>query len=71
LRGEKQALNYSYGKDITFESIRNMNQLRFQKEKLYLVIFEEEVYGYFKFDKENKRHPLKNIMNIGQYLHEI
>lgn len=70
LRGEKQALNFTYTKPLSFDSIRNVNQLRFEKDKYYLVVFENSVIGYFEYEVRDKKHPLRNVFNIGEYLHE-
>lgn len=68
VKGEKQALNFSYGKDLSLDSIKS--KMKFNSNQFYLATYENEELGYFQFNKTNKQHPIKVIMNIGEYLHE-
>lgn len=69
-KSEKQAIEFTYGKSLSFQSIINKYQLKFKEEELYLITYQKSIIGYFKYDPKNKTHPIKNLMNIGEYLHE-
>jgi len=70
VKSEKQALEYTYSKSLSFASIKNKYQLKFKEEEYYLIEYENQILGYFQYNPNHKTHPIKNIFNIGEYLHE-
>lgn len=69
IKSEKQAMNFTYSKNLSFESIAS--NTRFIKGKYYLIKYKNQVLGYVEKDISDKKHPLKNNFNIGNYLKEI
>ena len=69
VKSEKQALEFTYSKSLSLQSIINKYQLKFKENQYYLIEY-NNILGYFQYNPKNKTHPLKNIMNIGEYLHE-
>jgi len=68
LKSEKQAMNFTYSKNLAFESIAS--DIRFIKGKYYLIIFKNKLLGYVEKEKGDKKHPLQNLFDIGEYLKE-
>ena len=60
---DKQALNFTYGKNIKIQSVKYRN---FKENQLYIVTYQDEILGFARF--ENKEFI--NLMNIGEYLQE-
>ncbi len=68
LKSEKQALNFTFGKSLSFDSVKE--GVRFSRGSYYLVVFEKKFLGYVELNKNDKKFPLKNLMNVGEYLKE-
>lgn len=68
IKSEKQAMNFTYSKNLSFESIGS--ETRFIKGKYYLITYKNQVLGYVEKDKADKKHPLQNNFDIGEYLKE-
>lgn len=67
IKSEKQSLNFTYAKSLSLDSV-NCNQ-RLLEDRYYIVEYQETLLGYAKFIQDQK-HPVINIMNIGEYLKE-
>lgn len=67
IKNEKQALNFTYGKDLAKDSIRAFTQMTDKKN--YIVLYQNKIVGYCFLDKSQKV-GFKNLMNIGEYLKE-
>ncbi len=68
LESKKTALNFTYSKNLTFENIPKNFKLKSNYD--YLVLFENTPIGIAKLNKKDKKFPVENIMNIGEYLKE-
>ncbi len=66
IKNEKQALNFTYGKDLHTDSIK---EITLQNNQYYIVKYNKNILGYAKFDK-TKKHQIINKLNIGEYLKE-
>ena len=68
VKNEKQSLNFSYFKSLAISTIE---QMRLLQNRYYIVEFAGVALGYADFDKKNiKKLPIRNLMNIGEYLKE-
>lgn len=71
VKTEKQALNFTYGKNLSRESVFLAQRRRLEEGRMYLIIFDKKPLGYASFTKESKKSiTLHNEMNIGMYLRE-
>jgi len=73
VKSEKQAMNFTYGKDLSIDSIIKVQGKHFKVGIYYLLIYKNLILGYFEYlgnNQKNKKHPLFNLMNIGRYLKE-
>jgi hypothetical protein len=52
IKNEKQALNYTYGKSLSFDSIEKNHPLI--KNKYYIVEYNDNILGYAQIDKTKK-----------------
>jgi len=60
---EKQALNFTYGKDLKIGQVKYQ---QFNNKQLYIVTHKDEILGYAKYYEKE----FNNLMNIGEYLKE-
>jgi hypothetical protein len=64
IKNSKQALNFTYGKNLVLESVKIDNKIK--KNSYYIIKFEDTILGYVKLQEKR----LENLMNIGEYLRE-
>jgi len=67
IKSQKQALNYTYGKSLSLDSVNKNQQL--QDGKYYILESNKIALGYVQY-KKTERFPIFNLMNIGEYLKE-
>lgn len=63
---QRQALDFTYGKSLAMASVKRKE---IEEGKYYLILFKKKILGYVSFRKGD-RFPLRNEMNIGEYLRE-
>ena len=78
LKSKKTLLNFTYSKSLNFEQVKVSKKVL--PNKFHLILFENDALGYIELDEKmysnaknmsNSRYfPLKNKMNIGEYLKE-
>ncbi len=64
LKNSKNAINFTYGKDLKLDAIDK--KIKLEENKMYILLFDEEIIGIIKYEN----NLLKNEMNIGEYLKE-
>lgn len=67
IKSEKRALDFTYGKNLSFDSI--IKEQILINQKYYIISYKDNILGYAQIDKKQKA-PIINIMNIGEYLKE-
>lgn len=68
LKNKKQALNFTYSKDIKINSLKLKNENELKDKKYYILEYNKQILGFVEYNKKNK--ILKNRFNIGEYLYE-
>jgi len=69
ISNRKNALNFTYGKNLSKDMVESFENGDFEEGKYYTVEYEGNVLGYVEFLSKNKM-MFKNKMHIGEYLKE-
>lgn len=68
VKNEQSALHFTYGKNLSFENVKC--RVKVVEGKNYIVLYSGKILGICSLDKKDRKFPLKNEMNIGEYLRE-
>jgi len=71
LKSDKHKVNFTYGKSLSLDSVTKSNNLKYFENKYYLLLSEDDItLGFVEYNLKDKKFPLENKFNIGEYLKE-
>ena len=71
LKSDKHKVDFTYGKSLSFDSIIKSNNLKYTENKNYILLSTDEItLGIVEYNLKDKKFPLENKFNIGEYLKE-
>ena len=71
LKSDKHKVDFTYGKSLSLDSITKSNNLKLIENKKYLILSTNEIIlGIVEYNQKDKKNPLENKFNIGEYLKE-
>lgn len=71
LKSDKHKINFTYGKSLSVDSVNKKSNLKLTENKNYLLLSEDEtILGIVEYNLKDRKFPLQNIFNIGEYLKE-
>jgi len=71
LKSDKHKIDFTYGKSLSLDSITKSNNLKLIENKKYLILSTNEIIlGIVEYNQKDKKNPLENKFNIGEYLKE-
>lgn len=71
LKSDKHKVNFTYGKSLSLDSVSKSSNLKYSENKSYLLLSEDDIIlGIVEYNLKDKKIPLQNIFNIGEYLKE-
>lgn len=70
LKSDKHKVNFTYGKSLSLDSVSKSSNLKLTENKHYLILCDDVILGIVEYNTKDKKFPLENKFNIGEYLKE-
>lgn len=71
LKSDKHKVNFTYGKSLSVDSVSKKINLKLTENKNYLLLSQDDIIlGIVEYNLKDRKFPLQNIFNIGEYLKE-